>query len=118
MRALPFVFLLLFGAASLAPSPAEALRCSNRIVVEGDSAVRVRRLCGDPQAISRRQVERTRAVRRAGPDGIVVVDVVTVVVELEVWLYDFGPRRFTRELLFEEARLVDVVEGGYGTDPD
>jgi hypothetical protein len=43
---------------------------------------------------------------------VVVEDYVVVVVD--EWIYDFGPRRFLQYLTFEGGQLVAVRSGPYG----
>ena len=97
---------------------ASAFHCENRLVDEGDPAARVRSLCGEPVDVSRRVESRAVTVHRRLPDGSFVSDTAMVSVEVEIWVYDFGPRRFMRELSFEEGRLVRIRTLGYGTRRD
>src|SRR5690606_10091552 len=89
-------------------SSAEALSCRNRLVDLGDPMVRVQHLCGDPASVSERVVHRTQQVARYVSPGVVVSDTVTVSVTQTVWVYDFGPTRFMRELVFEGGRLAAI----------
>src|SRR5690606_10504563 len=84
-------------------SSAQALSCRNRLVAVGDPMVRVRDLCGDPATVSERVVHRTQQVARRVAPGVVVRDTVTVSVTQTLWVYDFGPTRFMRELVFEDG---------------
>jgi hypothetical protein len=109
----------LFGMASDARpvQASEQLSCQDRIVHLGDEPYRVRSLCGDPDDVQQR-VEQ-RAVRREVrvPCGrrmcsTLVDDVVDV--QVEEWIYDFGPQRLLQYLTFETGRLVRVRTGEYG----
>jgi hypothetical protein len=77
--------------------------------------VRVLDLCGDPSTVTERVVHRTQQVQRYVSPGVIVTDVVTVSVTLTEWIYDFGPTRFMRGLVFEDGRLRVIDTLGYGT---
>lgn len=94
---------------------AHALYCQGRIVRTGWSPARVRQLCGDPASITPSVVERSRTVHQRVANGVVVSDTITVRVQIETWVYDFGPRRFMQELIFEDGRLARIDALGYGT---
>jgi hypothetical protein len=113
VRTLVFAVSLTVTLAGVA-AEAHAMRCGNRLVDRGDSAARVQRLCGEPTQVTRRLVERERAVHRRGPGGVVISERVTVTVEVQEWVYDRGPRRLVRVLTFEDGELVALATGGYG----
>lgn len=109
------VIALAFVTACFAwGSSAQAMTCQNRLVTVGEAMARVRALCGEPDSVSERVVHRTQAVHRRVNGGI-VSDRITVAVTLVSWVYDFGPTRFMRELVFEENRLRTIDTLGYGT---
>jgi hypothetical protein len=95
-------------------SPASALSCNRRLVLEGDPASQVRALCGEPTQIARRTESRTRYVSARGRGGG-VGEAITVTTEIEVWTYDFGPRRFIEEITIENGVVRSIRAGGYGT---
>ena len=70
---------------------------------------------GPPWTTLSLPVTRTAVVQRRGPGGAVVAEAITVTAVIEVWLYDFGPRRFMEELSFENGRLIAIESLGYGT---
>jgi hypothetical protein len=84
-------------------SPASALSCNRRLVLEGDPASQVRALCGEPTQIARRTESRTRYVSARGRGGG-VGEAITVTTEIEVWTYDF-----------ETGVVRSIRAGGYGT---
>lgn len=110
------VAALLLSAPLIFASTASAMRCGNRLVVVGDASARVRGLCGEPAEITERVVERSRQVYVRGPNGSLIGDRVSVSVVVQRWVYDFGPQRFMRELVFEDGRLVQINTLGYGTE--
>ena len=115
MHRIALVFTVVLAGFVLATSSAEAMSCRNRLVVVGDPMVRVLDLCGDPSTVSERVVHRTQQVQRYVSPGVIVTDVVTVSVTLTEWIYDFGPTRFMRGLVFEDGRLRVIDTLGYGT---
>jgi hypothetical protein len=100
-------------AAALPASSASALDCNRRLVVVGDPAIYVRDICGEPAQITTRTESRTQFVSLPGR-GAVIGAAHTVTVEIEVWIYDFGPRRFMEELTFENGILRSLRPLGYG----
>lgn len=82
------LLLLLFAP------PAEALRCGNDLVREGDPAYRVQRACGKPDWIG--SYYRGHGARE------------------EVWHYNFGPNELIRVMRFREGRLQRIETAGRG----
>jgi len=81
----------------------EQLGMSGRHLHLGESRDRVRATWGEPTSVTVR-VE-TRAVT-TGTRRVLATDEVEV--EVETWVYDFGPQRFPRRLTFEDGRLVQL----------
>jgi|1185.fasta_scaffold389552_1 hypothetical protein len=122
----PVVLVALAAAALLAGAPAAraegGFRCGNRVVSEGDHMVDVRRRCGDPDFVAQRVEQRKvkSKVRRRVRDQVGdheeevseerIVDVV-----IDQWTYDLGPERFVRYVDFEDARVLRVTTGDYGS---
>jgi hypothetical protein len=111
--------LSMFGAPSWqAPAQADGtFRCKTRLVSTGAAPYEVRSLCGTPDDMQART--ETRAVRRqvtvpcsTGLCSTFVEDTYTV--NVEDWIYDFGPQRFIQFLTFEQGKLVHIRSGGYG----
>ncbi len=104
----------------LAASPAEAFRCGNRIVKEDMHETQVRRACGAPttmrhigralrhvdSAVERRHGGWT--IRRFPGYGFAQEVIVTE------YVYNFGPRKLMRRLVFEGGILVSIESLGYG----
>jgi hypothetical protein len=109
------VSALVATLALLWGSTAEAMHCRNRVVNVGDSAARVLALCGEPTQLVERVEQRTRYVQRRGRRGVLVAESVTVEVVIQQWVYDYGPTRLMRELVFEEGQLRSLRTLGYGT---
>lgn len=105
--------------------PAEALRCGNKLVKEGDPKGKVADLCGKPTHIESRRVyragfprqdidaddDRTRTV---SDRELAVHDRSVVEVVVDVWLYNFGRSRLMREITFRDNRVVEIEVLGRG----
>lgn len=109
--------LALFAAVGIAAtaSPAAALDCGQRLVTIGDSAAHVRAVCGEPASTMTRTETRTQFVAAPVPGGGTAGSVVSVTVQIDVWVYDFGRRRFMEELTFENGYVQRMRALGYGT---
>jgi len=96
-------------------SSAHALECGSRIVVRGDREHQVVAVCGEPQSVVTRTETRTVYGAAPTPSGGHVGSAYTVTVQIDVWVYDFGPSRFMEELTFENGVLVSLRPIGRGT---
>jgi Protein of unknown function (DUF2845) len=96
---------------------ANAFRCGNRIVTEGDSRLDVLARCGRPSDIVRSSLQRHyRNFYRSYPvyigDGYEDLPV-------EYWTYNLGPNRLMQRLRFVDGTVVDIETLGYGyNEPD
>ena len=111
MRVLTIVLLVFLGWFPY--DVANATRCGNAIVVEGDSSYRVRKKCGEPDSIERSVIYKTRAVHR----GYRYVGSEDYSVVIEEWTYNLGPNKFIRLLRFENGVLKTIGNTGYGFNP-
>jgi len=119
MKAL-FIILLLLIASS---ESALALRCGNNLIAHGDFIEEVRAHCGNPLSIdsysifvekqtaisSRKQLktrEGAQLIRNSNTGEFFESEQVEILVE--EWFYNFGPRKFTRRLYFENGFLVEI----------
>ncbi|MDH3266056.1 MAG: DUF2845 domain-containing protein [Gammaproteobacteria bacterium] len=116
---------LLGSAALLAllfAEPAAALRCGNKLVKEGMHEQQVIAICGEPTSMRHigyalRSYD-LRLRRRAAPGlteyyfpGYAHLAQEVMITE---YVYNFGPRKKMRRLLFEGGILVTVESIGYG----
>ncbi len=116
------VFLSLLFLVTISEQ-AFALRCGNNLVAYGDYIEEVRAHCGDPLAIdtysiflekqvaisSRNRFENRESkelIRNVNTGEIFENEQIEIVVE--EWFYNFGPRKFTRRLYFENGFLVEI----------
>lgn len=102
--------LLLAGAAG-----ADAMRCGNKLVRQGDTRSAVLDLCGEPSDVQTRSILRRPSFWRNGRlvyfgDGYAEVPV-------EVWTYNFGPYKLMRRVRFIDGLLDDIETLGYGYAP-
>jgi hypothetical protein len=105
----------------LASAPAHAFRCGNRIVAENMHEAEVQGACGAPTTM--RHIGRAlRSIdvpirRQALPGwtssrypGYALTEEVIVT----EYVYNFGPRKLMRRLVFEGGILVSIESLGYG----
>jgi hypothetical protein len=121
LRPLPFALAIAFALPLTGPVPAraeEGFRCaSGRLVSVGDHLVDVRNKCGDPDYVGQRVEKRKlrEKVRRGGAGySDEVMEEREVEILLDEWIYDLGPKKFTRTALFENGRVVQTSTGDYG----
>ncbi len=100
---------LMLGLASA--QAGAGLRCGTALITEGDLKIEVLKKCGAPVDKERRTFYRTLRERHAPPaleQGLVAA------VEVEEWIYNFGPHRLMHRLRFEHGRLVDIETLDHG----
>ena len=115
------VTTLLAAVFLLAADPAHAFRCGGKLVRDGMHEQQVIAACGEPTSV--RHLGRTiRAYdyrfRLRNPGHIYyrtpgVGHFATEVVVTE-FIYNFGPRKLMRRLIFEGSVLVEIETIGYG----
>lgn len=116
----------LLVTAALAATPAHAFRCGNKLVREGMHEQQVRKACGEP-ASARVLGTSVRGVyvpvRRGLTPGVSVQSFpgygpFAHEVVITEYVYNFGPRKFMRRLLFEGGVLESIEKIGYGYHAD
>ena len=114
--------LLLVLLLLLFAEPAAAFRCGNKLVKDGMHEQQVIAICGEPDSM-RHLGYALRPYspplrRRLGPGfteyrypgyGVYTQEVI-----ITEFVYNFGPRRKMRRLLFEGGILVTIEDLGYG----
>jgi len=112
---------LLFTVALLVAEPAAAFRCGSKLVVDGMHEAQVIAACGEPT--TRRHLGYTFRsfsfdAHHYGPGwnrsyfpGHATLSEQVAITE---FVYNFGPRKFMRRLLFEGGVLVSVETIGRG----
>lgn len=113
--------ILLLLAVTFA-TPAHAFRCGNKLVIKNMYEQQVRRACGEPTTVrhlgyavrgvdlsARRRLSHGFSLRRYPGLGHFTQEVVVT-----EYVYNFGPRKFMRRLVFEGGVLVSIEAIGYG----
>jgi len=103
------------GVLLAGPVSADAMRCGNKLVRDGDTRTAVLDLCGEPSDVQTRSILRRPSFLRNGRlvffgDGFVEVPV-------EVWTYNFGPYKLMRRVSFVDGLLDKIETLGYGYHP-
>ncbi len=83
-------------------------RCDASALQVGDSKLDLLAKCGEPWS------KDARLEARAVAAGEGATAAATVTVRVEVWTYNFGPRRFIHFATLENGKVVRVERGGYG----
>lgn len=91
---------------------ADAFRCGNKLVVEGETRVQVRAKCGEPVDIETRTILTRPTVWRYGRrvyvgDGLIETPV-------EMWTYNLGPYKFMRRVKFVDGQVTEIETLGHG----
>lgn len=90
------ILAFMFSATALA---AGAMRCGSRIVDDEALAAELLSACGEPSFR-----DQFTAENRAG----------NVVVDTEVWTYDFGPQKLLRLVTLRNGQISNIDSDGYG----
>jgi hypothetical protein len=99
---------ILFAAFSTTVH-ADALRCGNRLLREGDTRAEVRSFCGEPVDVQTRYILR-RAYARSG----FAYNDSAVEVPVETWTFNFGPYKLMRRVRFVDGLIEEIETLGYG----
>jgi len=114
----------ILAAAFLFAEPAAAFRCGNKLVLEGMHEQEVIAVCGEPESkrhlgYAIRGVEyNSRRYMSPGWTSSHFPGYGTFAAEVMVteYVYNLGPRKFMRRLVFEGGFLVDIETLGRGHD--
>ncbi|NIS90487.1 MAG: DUF2845 domain-containing protein [Woeseiaceae bacterium] len=109
-------------AVVLLPERAAAFRCGNKLVKEGMHTTEVIAICGEPTSVRHlgyaiRSVD-IRDRRRATP-GLTITHgpgyyAYPVEVMVTEYIYNLGPRKFMRRVLFEDGLVASIETLGRG----
>ncbi len=108
--------------ALLAADPAHAFRCKNKLVIDGMHEQQVVAICGQPTT-KRHLGYALRGYdpgwRRVSPGGVrqryyPSYTHLSEQVLITEYVYNFGPRKFMRRLIFEGGVLQTIETIGYG----
>jgi hypothetical protein len=109
------------------PSTAQALgfRCNSYVIDVGMHKMEVMKKCGNPatrdQRVERRRIGAHQSIGNQVPppvtmqgNRISVVQERDIEIQIEEWVYNFGSQRFMQLLTFEDGRLKQIQDLGYG----
>ena len=110
------------AAALLAPEAASAFRCGNKLVKEGMHEVEIVAICGAPTSkrnlgYAVRLVDRRTGlpnlpgITLSGSSSVVLYPAEVMITE---YVYNLGPRKFMRRLVFEGGLLATIETLGRG----
>ena len=117
-----FSVLALLAAGLLMAEPAAAFRCGSKLIKDGMHEAQVLAACGQPTTMRNLGVAVRgydyRLYREIGSGWTAYSDsgypgLVQEVIITE-YVYNFGPRKLMRRLLFEGGVLVEIESIGYG----
>ena len=116
------IILVVVPIILLLAEPAAAFRCGNKLVKDGMHEQQVLAICGEPDSIRhlgyalrsysppvRRRLGRGFTEYRYPGYGVYTQEVI-----ITEYVYNFGPRRKMRRLVFEGSILVRIEDIGYG----
>ncbi len=91
---------------------AGTLRCSNKVISTGASKAEVSALCGDPVQVDHKTIQR---YVQTGSDGrSTAVLGASDQIEVETWIYNFGPTNLMQRIRFEDGVVVRIDSLDYG----
>ena len=98
----------------LAASPAFAsMRCGTKIIDEGVTRSEVAAKCGEPaEVVTLRSVFRRPVMWTNGRPYFIGENYIEV--PIEAWIYNFGPNKLMRRVVFEAGFVVEIETLGYG----
>jgi hypothetical protein len=100
----------------LACSPAFAFRCGTKLVAKGDTRSQVAAKCGEPtDVVKMSSIFRRPTVWANGRPYYLGEDFVEVPVES--WIYNLGPNKLMRKVIFEDGVVSEIETLGYGYNP-
>jgi len=111
MRTLPVVLSGIVLSLAAITAQADALRCGNKLIREGDTRAMVRSFCGEPADVQTRYVLRRPAYTSS--TGFTYYDN-AVEVPVETWTFNFGPYKLMRRIRFVDGLVDDIETLGYG----
>ncbi len=101
---------LMVGLPALASG--QSIRCSEKIISNGSTRAEVSGLCGDPAQIEHKTIYNNVSAS-AGRSSLVAGT--TVEIQVEMWVYNFGPDRLMQRVWFEDGVVVRIESlGRYG----
>jgi hypothetical protein len=91
---------------------AQTFRCSDRIISTGTSRAEVVGLCGDPTSVEHKTIYNSISAGADVPANVSVGQ--SVEIQVEYWLYNFGPDKLMQRIRFEDGIVVHIESAGFG----
>ena len=89
------------------------MRCGSKLITEGVTRSEVAAKCGEPdEVITLRSVFRRPVIWDHGRPFFVGESYIEVPVES--WIYNLGPNKLMRKVIFEAGIVVEIETLGYG----
>ncbi|MEM9384411.1 MAG: DUF2845 domain-containing protein [Pseudomonadota bacterium] len=107
-----WVFTGLFLATHQAHG--NAMRCGQAVVSVGDHQIEVLKECGEPASIERYPALLVPGATVFGDRFYAPFASPLNPVSVEVWTYNFGPRRLMRQVRLEGGAVAEIRTLGYG----
>jgi hypothetical protein len=89
------------------------MRCGTKIIDEGVTRSEVAAKCGEPaEVVTLRSVFRRPVLWTNGRPYFIGENYIEV--PIEAWIYNFGPNKLMRRVVFEAGLVVEIETLGYG----
>ena len=89
------------------------MRCGTKLITEGVTRSEVAAKCGEPdEVITLRSVFRRPVIWTSGRPYFIGENYIEVPVES--WIYNLGPNKLMRKVIFEAGYVVEIETLGYG----
>ena len=112
---------VLLALMLLLPDTAAAFRCGTKLVKEGMHETEVIAICGEPTSVQRLgwairsvDIRERRPLSPGWSTGVGGVYSYPVEVMVTEYIYNLGPRKFMRRILFEDGRVASIERLGRG----
>jgi Protein of unknown function (DUF2845) len=105
---------LLLAALACLPglASAQSFRCSDRIISTGATRAEVAGLCGDPAQVEHKTIYNNVSASEGRRSSLVAGTAVEI--QLEFWIYNFGPNKLMQRVHFEDGIVTRIESLGYG----
>jgi hypothetical protein len=98
----------------LAPSLllAESIRCGSQLIEKGSTSADLLEFCGKPTQVTKNGTVHGLVGNTHTAGGI--TSQATGDIEVETWVYDFGPNQLMERVRIENSIVVQIESLGYG----
>lgn len=111
MKSAAAIFVL--SCMTATPALANTMRCGTHIIADGLSRSEVAAKCGEPdEVVTQRSVFRRPVIWTNGRPYFIGENYIEIPVES--WIYNFGPNKLMRKVVFEGGMVVEIQTLGYG----